>query len=80
MEMRLPVTGPDGDGKTFLVRILTTELDSDQGTVHTHGWIGHLRQERTPRPAEPEEAELSRSPSAQPGLRPDAGSSAVYRS
>ncbi|MET7786774.1 hypothetical protein ABZS93_09095 [Streptomyces sp900116325] len=43
------------------MRILTAELDSDQGTVHTHGWIGHLRQEWTPRPAGPEEAELSRS-------------------
>lgn len=59
--MRPPVTGPDGAGRTFRMRILTAELDSDQGTVHTHGWIGHLRQEWTPRPAGPEEAELSRS-------------------
>ncbi|MFF5276007.1 hypothetical protein [Streptomyces sp. NPDC000133] len=43
------------------MRILTAELDCDQGTVHTHGWIGHLRQERTPRPGGPEEAELGRS-------------------
>ncbi|RCH65784.1 TlrC/CarA/OleB/SrmB family ABC-F type ribosomal protection protein [Streptomyces sp. SDr-06] len=48
---RLLVTGPNGAGKTTLMRILANELVPDEGTVRTHGRVGHLRQEETPWPA-----------------------------
>ncbi|MGW7692988.1 TlrC/CarA/OleB/SrmB family ABC-F type ribosomal protection protein [Streptomyces asiaticus] len=44
---RLLVTGPNGAGKTTLVRVLAGELRPDEGTVHTRGRVGHLRQEET---------------------------------
>ncbi|MEU0812209.1 TlrC/CarA/OleB/SrmB family ABC-F type ribosomal protection protein [Streptomyces sp. NPDC005970] len=47
-EERLLVTGPNGAGKTTLMRVLAGELQPDEGTVHTRGRVGHLRQEETP--------------------------------
>ncbi|MFJ4903709.1 TlrC/CarA/OleB/SrmB family ABC-F type ribosomal protection protein [Streptomyces sp. NPDC088727] len=49
-EERLLVTGPNGAGKTTLMRVLAGELQPDEGTVHTRGRVGHLRQEETPWP------------------------------
>ncbi|WLQ35976.1 TlrC/CarA/OleB/SrmB family ABC-F type ribosomal protection protein [Streptomyces castrisilvae] len=48
---RLLVTGPNGAGKSTLMRVLAGELLPDDGTVHTRGRVGHLRQEETPWPA-----------------------------
>ncbi|MEV4198322.1 TlrC/CarA/OleB/SrmB family ABC-F type ribosomal protection protein [Micromonospora globbae] len=47
---RLLVTGPNGAGKSTLIRVLAGELRPDDGTVHTQGRIGHLRQQMTPWP------------------------------
>ena len=49
---RLLVTGPNGAGKSTLIRVLAGELRPDDGTVHTQGRIGHLRQQMTPWPPE----------------------------
>ncbi|MEU6814650.1 TlrC/CarA/OleB/SrmB family ABC-F type ribosomal protection protein [Streptomyces sp. NPDC046860] len=47
---RLLVTGPNGAGKTTLMRVLAGELQPSDGTVHTRGRVGHLRQQETPWP------------------------------
>ncbi|MFH8616759.1 TlrC/CarA/OleB/SrmB family ABC-F type ribosomal protection protein [Streptomyces sp. NPDC017979] len=44
---RLLITGPNGAGKTTLLRVLAGELRPDDGTVRTHGRVGHLRQQPT---------------------------------
>ncbi|MBL1108875.1 TlrC/CarA/OleB/SrmB family ABC-F type ribosomal protection protein [Streptomyces sp. 5-8] len=48
---RLLVTGPNGAGKTTLMRVLAGELRPDEGSVHTRGRVGHLKQEETPWPS-----------------------------
>jgi macrolide transport system ATP-binding/permease protein len=44
---RLLVTGPNSAGKTTLMRVLSGELQPEEGTVRRPGRVGHLHQEET---------------------------------
>ena len=85
-EVRPPVTGPDGTGKTSLMRILKESSTPNGGRLTPTGGSGTCARSGHRGPparragrsrARPQ---LAVDPFAQPGIRPDAGSSAVHRS
>lgn len=57
---RLAVVGPNGTGKSTLLRLLAEELRPDAGSVVATGTVGLLPQERDRRPGESVHAYLSR--------------------